>query len=97
LGFNKLTELPVEIGYLNFLTTLELRDNPSLHVLPPLANLRNLQTLNIRNLQVNSLPSDLAKLVGLTELDLRDNAQFKELPREIGFFEKSQEIRSFWK
>lgn len=68
IGFNKLTELPLEISQLNFLVHLEVRDNPALHDLPALDNLKNLQTLSIRNLQIQQVPVAVFKLAGYCSL-----------------------------
>lgn len=65
IGFNKFTELPYEMSELSYLITLEIRDNPALTELPPLDNMRSLQTLSIRNVQLSAVPMAVFKISGM--------------------------------
>jgi len=83
LGYNRLEELPAEIGQLQNLTGLWL-DNNRLSVLPKeIGQLQSLRDLNLQDNQLTALPKEIGQLRNLTNL-LLDLNQLTTLPKEIG-------------
>jgi Leucine-rich repeat (LRR) protein len=70
---NNLTELPREIGQLQKLQTLNLRDSQITELPPEIAQLQNLKTLDLRDNQITELPPEIAELQNLREVSLTDN------------------------
>jgi internalin A len=79
----KLSELPLEIGNLTNLTSLDLRSN-QLRALPEsIGNLTNLTSLDLRLNRFQDLPESIGNLTKLTSLDIWNN-QLTALPESIG-------------
>jgi len=72
-----------EIGNLNNLTSLDLRDCPIIDIPSEIGNLVNLTSLNLYKCPLIDLPSEIGNLVNLTSLNLT-NCQLIDLPPEIG-------------
>ncbi|KAG4105643.1 hypothetical protein H8356DRAFT_1406044 [Neocallimastix lanati (nom. inval.)] len=78
--FNRLTELPKEIGNLtnfNCIKSIEITEFPK-----EIGNLTYLTELNIYSNQLTELPKEFENLTNLIELKF-DNNQLAELPKEI--------------
>ena len=76
------TELPPGIGFLTWLTKLNLEGNQLTELPAELWNLTNLDWLNLRDNQLTELPPEIGNLTNLTYLDLTGN-QLTELPPEL--------------
>ena len=83
LSYNKLTQLPTEIGHLTLLTELSLFDNKLTQLPTEIGNLTNLTYLSLSNNQLTQLPREIGNLTQLTELYLYNN-ELTQLPSEIG-------------
>ena len=84
---NRLTgSLPLEIGYLEKLTILEISDNRLTGAIPStLGRLRYLHTLNLFDNQFSdSLPPEIGNLENLMILDIADNKLTGDLPASLG-------------
>jgi len=82
LGWNQLSELPVEITQLTNLTTLNLSGNLLSHLPAEITQLANLTTLDLGGNQLSELPAEIGQLANLTTLNLGWN-KLSELPAEI--------------
>ncbi|MBI5295752.1 MAG: leucine-rich repeat domain-containing protein [Chloroflexi bacterium] len=78
-----LTALPLEIGQLQALTSLDLRKNQLTSLPPEIGQLQALITLDVSYNQLASLPPEIGQNQTLSSLDLSSN-QFINLPPAIG-------------
>jgi Leucine-rich repeat (LRR) protein len=84
IKFNtELTSLPVQIGELKNLTTLNLQDNSLTSLPAQIGELKNLNKLYLSSNQLTSLPAQIGELKNLNKLYLGGN-QFTSLPTQIG-------------
>jgi len=81
--FNRVSELPKEIGNLVNLTFLSLQQHQITKIPKEIGNLVNLTVLYLGYNQLTKLPKEIGNLVNLTHLDLRHN-HLTKLPKEIG-------------
>ncbi len=75
LGFNKLTQLPGEIGTLTELETLDVSYNPLCGFPSSIANLQNLRTLNLAKLTIEEAPRFGDHPLHLQTLNLHQTSQ----------------------
>jgi Leucine-rich repeat (LRR) protein len=73
LSFNKLTELPAEIGLLINLTELDLRNNKLTELPAEIGSLIKLIFLYLANNKLMKLPAEIGLLINLTNLNLHNN------------------------
>ena len=85
-GNNLSGPLPLEIGNLANLTSLQLRSNQLTGPIPPeIGNLANLTSLQLRSNQLTGpIPPEIGSLANLTRLDLGGNQLTGPIPPEIG-------------
>lgn len=83
LGFNYLTHLPSEIGFLKNLITLNLSHNVLDYLPSEIGELKNLTTLNLSYNSIKTLPSQIGNIKNLLNLHIIDNL-LSSLPIEIG-------------
>ncbi|KAL2629390.1 hypothetical protein R1flu_014076 [Riccia fluitans] len=96
LNCRNLKELPIDIGFLENIQSLIIknawgsRERGKLQSLPDsLGNLPNLQRLSVENTDVKELPSSIGDLQCLEHLTV-SNKQLQELPTSLGRLEKLQ-------
>ena len=70
VGYNGLSELPIEIGKLTNLTTLHIGWNELTELPKEIAQLTNLSTLEVGFNALTELPRELINLTHLTVLDI---------------------------
>jgi Dictyostelium (slime mold) repeat len=85
VGFTNQTKIPTEIGLLNQLSWLGLRDNNLVGTIPSeIGNLVKLHTLNLHgNYLTGTVPSTLTKLTRLISLTLYGNNLKGSIPSEL--------------
>jgi hypothetical protein len=83
LEYQKLTELPPEIGKLKDLKYLLLRKNALTRLPPEIGELKSLEYLDLCLNRLTALPVEIGELRNLWKLDLRGN-RLTHLPAEIG-------------
>lgn len=66
-------DLPIEIGSLSNLVTLDLHGNQLTSVPAEISNLTSLTTLDLSDNQLVDLPTDFMQLAGLTSLNISNN------------------------
>ncbi len=86
-----LKELPPEIGQLQNLSRLVLRDNKLSSLPPEIGQLQNLSYLSLHSNQLSSLPAEIGQSQKLSALVLRDN-KLSSLPTEIGQLKNLSEL-----
>ena len=82
LSFNKLTNIPSEIGNLTNLNLLSLSYNKLTNLPFEIGKLTNLTDLYLNNNKLASIPSEIGNLINLTTLYLGNN-KLTNLPSEI--------------
>jgi small GTP-binding protein len=82
VNYTQLTSLPMEIGKLINLTSLDLGNNELTRLPPEIAKLSNLRNLNLMNNRLTCLPPEIAELQQLISVNLRRN-HLTNLPPEI--------------
>jgi len=82
MGGNLFKSLPLEIGKLTNLTTLNVGSNQLSSLPHEIFKLTNLTELYLSDNQLISFPPEIFELTNLTELDLSDN-QLSSIPLEI--------------
>ncbi len=84
LSNNQLNNLPISIGGLDHLVSLDVKENKIYKLPPELGLLPELQSLNLEANNLNSLPREVGNLYTLKLLSLRNNS-INFLPSEIGY------------
>jgi internalin A len=79
---NNLTSLPVEIGELTNLQTLNLSDNRLSEIPDSITRLTNLKTLDLSNNSLSAIPDSITRLTNLQSLFLSNNS-LSEIPDSI--------------
>jgi hypothetical protein len=82
VGYNNLTQLPVEIGQLTQLTTLDLNSNNITQLPVEIGQLTHLTTLDLNSNNITQLPVEMGQLTQLTALYLSSN-KLTKMPVEI--------------
>ena len=88
----KITRLPPEIGQLQQLQQLALKNNQLTTLPAEIGNLQKLRFLWIGNNQLATLPAEMGNLQELQNL-LLENNKLKALPAEIGNLQHVRELR----
>ncbi|NEQ41322.1 MAG: GTPase [Okeania sp. SIO3I5] len=81
-GYEKLTEIPIEVWELEQLEVLNLSNNQLTTIPESVAKLTNLALLDLSINRLTSIPDSITKLTNLTELYLRAN-QLTNIPESI--------------
>ena len=79
---NQLTELPPEIGNLNYLGALLLYNNQLTELPPEISNLNNLGLLWLEGNQLTELPPEIEELAQATRPLLEYYGYFEDKPKE---------------
>ena len=82
-SLKSLSPAPADLGRLNALWGLNLRDNKLKELPQEIAQLTSLTDLFLNGNKLKSLPAEIGRLTSLTELNLGDN-KLTDLPAEIG-------------
>ncbi|XP_045090565.1 disease resistance protein PIK5-NP-like isoform X2 [Aegilops tauschii subsp. strangulata] len=88
----RITEIPSEIGKLQRLETLEVRNTCSTELPVEIGRLKQLRTLLVPGNELKVLPREIGRLQQLETLDMSRNEGLVELPSEIGCLQQLRNL-----